>query len=203
MFLRNWRTMTDSHSDHETHLSTSTRPIRSPSITTLPLIQLINIHVFPMHSSLYTTYTTHFHPIHAPGFPSTPPAHHLFLVLYPSLHSTPTSISLSRFIHTHFLHIPTSPPSASAWPPQPLYPLLLMSFIPPPVHCHHFCIPEGPMQTGPISTPIFHPSHILSLTYPSPRPQLHFQPPYPSYPLSCPRYPLLAAHSTHYARFLQ
>ena len=33
--------------------------------------------------------------------------------------------------------------------------------------------------------------------------QLHFQPPYPSYPLSCPRYPLLAAHSTHHARFLQ
>ena len=77
-----------------------------------------------MHSSLYTTYTTHFHPIHAPGFPSTPPAHHLFLVLYPSLHSTPTSISLSRFIHTHFLHIPTSHPSTSAWPPQPLYPHL-------------------------------------------------------------------------------
>ena len=127
-----------------------------------------------MHSSLYTTYTTHFHPIHAPGFPSTPPAHHLFLVLYPSLHSTPTSISLSRFIRTHFLHITTSHPSTSAWPPQPLYPLLLMPFIPPPVHCHYFRIHEGPMQTGPISTPIFHPSHILSLTYPSPRADLRF-----------------------------
>ena len=103
MFLRNWRTMTDSHSDHETHLSTSTRPIRSPSITTLPLIQLINIHVFPMHSSLYTTYTTHLHPIHAPWFPSTPPCSFHTCLSIPHLHPF---LSLDLFIPIFY----TSPP---------------------------------------------------------------------------------------------
>ena len=119
----------------------------SPS-TSYPLISLTSHTHFPnIHqthpSSLYLPYSSSY----------SSPCVYLSPVFYTLMPITTSHPSTPRSIFQQPIIGPV--PSTSAWPPQPLYPLLLMPFIPPPVHCHHFRMHESPMQTRPSFHSIF------------------------------------------------